>query len=485
MMNFNFKNNSSGIKYTYLLVSFTIIFLSLILYFSFASFEIKTKKYNAAKLKVSDLSFTIVANNLNDNHIIVESNKIVSLDIEITNNNKINTNYELYYNSSSLVSIYKSINSTDDIFGLIESNGKKYIRLIIENNLDVESDVTFLVNAGYFYNELDKKNMITEVYPYHIINVNNESYKVDASLDANISLNSSCGDVISDLSCSTSNNYYYNENIGALIIENVNDEMICNYTRTTNIINYCNTTFNTKDNNMLYNFSKTYFCNKDKLVFDDYFYLKGEVENNYVKINDILFRIVGINSDGSTKLVSENVIGLSKIKSFDNVVESDIDGLLDYNELDSTKFIENYYNNNLIKYDDLIVEENYCYDISKTLTDIKYFGGYKNESSPLHQCLFEHYVTKKVGLLDVSTYVLSLNNDKTYLNNELITDNYWLLEPYKFDNNLIYNFVIKNKSISNDIANKDNGIRILINIDGKVIYNGDGTYNNPYTIFEY
>src|SRR5574344_310581 len=112
IMNFNFKNNSSRIKYTYLLVSFTIIFLSLILYFSFASFEIKTKKYNAAKLKVSDLSFTIVANNLNDNHIIVESNKIVSLDIEITNNNKINTNYELYYNSSSLVSIYKSINST-------------------------------------------------------------------------------------------------------------------------------------------------------------------------------------------------------------------------------------------------------------------------------------------------------------------------------------------------------------------------------------
>ena len=115
------------------------------------------------------------------------------------------------------------------------------------------------------------------------------------------------------------------------------------------------------------------------------YYFRGAVKDNYLKFANYLWRIVRVNEDGSIKLIIEKSIGNSKFNdayavkyagyTYDNDKICNTSDPCDKNiGTCSTikKYIENWYDENLASYDDLIKETLYCNDTSVKNTDGNY-----------------------------------------------------------------------------------------------------------------
>ena len=199
--------------------------------------------------------------------------------------------------------------------------------------------------------------------------------------------------------------------------------------------------------------------NKDsesfKQINEDY-YFTGEVENNYVKYSNILWRIVKVNSDKSVTLVSDNALTSLNPGTGTTYEKTSISKWLNKGEEENTGILETNLNNTS-KY---LTFSKTCKD---TITDTK--------NITCKDKLEDTYITAP----SVYDYV-NTGGNKGFMNN----NEYFYLTNIDKDKNLMY---IDGAGKTNSTDDSDIlGVKAIITLKNTLrLKEGNGTKDNPYT----
>ena len=208
------------------------------------------------------------------------------------------------------------------------------------------------------------------------------------------------------------------------------------------------------------------------------YYFRGAVNINYVSFAGLIWRVVRINGDGSTRLVLNNVL----------------DSTSSYISGDSFKFtssnikdvLDDFYETTLQKYSNYIATTNYCNDLPTEDSNYVYNRVMIDKIFSLN-CLSEK-TSAMIGLLNIDEIItagasLTEENRSYYLYNSSIKNDYYTMSSSKIENNVYYHFAM---GINGDIKSIDGktelGVRPVINIIKNVAVNGKGTIDEPYII---
>ena len=176
---------------------------------------------------------------------------------------------------------------------------------------------------------------------------------------------------------------------------------------------------------------------------------KGNVDNNYVKYNNMLWRIVRINSDKSIDIILDDYISILPWNS----------GVKSFSESEIFKYLNNEFLNNFDK--DLLTTVSFCTNEITELTKITC----ESQDS-------DHFVK----LLDVTNFLNSVKNSKSYLvkDDEIM----WLSD---YGNEKVWH--TNGVNVSESEANTFYEVKPVIRLKEINIYKaGDGTLNNPYIV---
>lgn len=242
----------------------------------------------------------------------------------------------------------------------------------------------------------------------------------------------------------------------------------------------------------------------DNIVNDGYgvYYLNNEYVyrglkvNNYVKFNDsdILWRIVKVNSDNETVLISEgksiNVFPWDT--RYNNTVE-DNSGIGVFHNSTISSILDSLYRNKLYEENEYYESEvNFLTAYDKTKV-VKYDAcvGTRGEEDSTKDGSTECAVTEKVkmSLLPVYDFMnASIDSNCTstlrpdcqnynYLNSDYT---YWLLTGNSDNTDKVY---VVSSYVYNKTADYESSIRPVIHLNSNVmVESGKGTMNNPYII---
>ena len=176
---------------------------------------------------------------------------------------------------------------------------------------------------------------------------------------------------------------------------------------------------------------------------------RGDVNNNYLKYNNMLWRIVRINSDNSIDIILDDYISLlpwnNKITSF---TESEI-----------YKYLNNEFLDLLDK--EALNKTSFCTDKLSSLSSITC-----NETNT------DNYVK----LLDVANFLNSVNKSKSYL---VTSDEIMWLADYG-DEKIWHT---NGSNVSQSLVNSFYEIRPMVRLKNTTIYSsGDGTKEKPFMV---
>lgn len=222
------------------------------------------------------------------------------------------------------------------------------------------------------------------------------------------------------------------------------------------------------------------------------YYFRGNVNNNYVKMGDFLFRIVRINGDGTIRLVLDDSIGNYEYNTNGMIPEQGMPSLAYLGNTSLIGVLNGWVDKNLSEYNAYLVNGDYCTDsdFSYVINESNYSRAYERiyvDNAPLLSC--SSVYTGKVGLLSVDEVVYAGAyrnniNKKYYLYNEKIEESYFTSTGlfYNASNMTIIN-VNSNGSIGDGLTvNEKAAVRPVINISSASKVNGEGTKDNPYVI---
>lgn len=225
------------------------------------------------------------------------------------------------------------------------------------------------------------------------------------------------------------------------------------------------------------------------------YYFRGNVDNNYVKIGELLFRVVRINGDSTVRLVLDGVINDTFAYNTNSLDDSSkVNSLVLFGNSSVRTNLENWLKSNLGNYSKYIVDGDFCSDtlFSFNVNNISYSSAYERvfyDESPDLYCSGNVY-RGKVGLLSVDEVVFAgasgnKPNTSYYLYNKNIPGNYLTTNSYfiNADNSIAMMNVMSNGAIGEGILiTTPSYIRPVINISVDANIKGNGTKNNPYII---
>lgn len=189
-------------------------------------------------------------------------------------------------------------------------------------------------------------------------------------------------------------------------------------------------------------------------------YYVGNVDNNYIYFNNMLFRIVRVNDDNSVLIVSNDALAN---------VDYTNDGRFTDSALD--KWLNDYFYNLLEpSYQDLIKSSSWCDDVISS------------DNITTTECS-RQTDKRKVGILSLQDYNLSYDGVSSYLDKSnfswyanLAEDNKaWAITSTDSYPNTIY---------SSESTNLLNVVPALNLKASTTILEGDGTYSNPYVVLK-
>lgn len=185
--------------------------------------------------------------------------------------------------------------------------------------------------------------------------------------------------------------------------------------------------------------------------FGTSYYYKADAKNNYVKINDLMFRIVRINGSGSIRLVLNNEI--SNV-TYGNTV--------DFYQSNVYKSLLQWYDSNL-KGIDYIVDDEF---------DDSNYEGYFTDSLIVDSS----YSMGKVGTLNVREVAIIMEGveGSNYLDSK---NGIYLMNGHGYDKVHYY----KDGTLGLVTPDTVLGVRPVINVSGVELV-GQGTLDNPYTL---
>ena len=225
------------------------------------------------------------------------------------------------------------------------------------------------------------------------------------------------------------------------------------------------------------------------------YYFRGNVDNNYVKIGELLFRVVRINGDSTVRLVLDGVINDTFAYNTNSLDDgSKFNSLVLFGNSSVKTNLENWLKSSLGSYSKYIVDGDFCSDtlFNFNVNNISYSSAYERvfyDESPDLYCSGNVY-RGKVGLLSVDEVVFAgasgnKPNTSYYLYNKNIPGNYLTTNSYfiNADNSIAMMNVMSNGAIGEGILiTTPSYIRPVINISVDANIKGNGTKNNPYII---
>lgn len=225
------------------------------------------------------------------------------------------------------------------------------------------------------------------------------------------------------------------------------------------------------------------------------YYFRGNVDNNYVMIGDLTFRIVRINGDGTIRIVLNNVLDEARpynTNSLANLASVSTLALLSGSSLIS--YLNSWYDENFREYSSFLTVGDYCTDttFNNNISGITYSSVYERifeDKAPNLFCSGNIY-SGKVGLLSVDEVVLAgaaenIPNTSYYLYNKDIPGNYVTSSSYfiNVSNNVAMINVMSNGALGDGVLVTNNSyIRPVIQVSVSAKVKGSGTIEDPYVI---
>ena len=159
-------------KKIYFLVLILITILVTTFYFSYAIFSNIQEKHGKLNIVAGTLNYKIESSELDNDSIILVANTSKEIKIKLTSLNEVGSKYELYYildKTNDKVSVGYSKDTKDNVLGTIEGSSSKMISIVVRNDSDTSSKVTFKVLGGLLNNELALKdgnslNKVVSIY---------------------------------------------------------------------------------------------------------------------------------------------------------------------------------------------------------------------------------------------------------------------------------------------------------------------------------
>ena len=133
------------------------VFLVSTAHFSYAFFASKNEEHGKLNIVVGTLDYKLESIDLQNNTIVVKAKEIKEIQIKLSSLNDISSKYELYYTldqENSNIRIGYSKETEDSILGTVDANSTKNITVVIRNESDTDSTVTFNVIGGLINNNL-------------------------------------------------------------------------------------------------------------------------------------------------------------------------------------------------------------------------------------------------------------------------------------------------------------------------------------------
>jgi len=200
------------------------------------------------------------------------------------------------------------------------------------------------------------------------------------------------------------------------------------------------------------------------LIFDEKnnsYVFKGLVEDNYIKYSGILFRIMGIDSSGNLKLVSDDSLTIMYSGLNKGFESSFINSWLNTNEeVENSGYFERNFNDK----NSYIVNTNTCNDVISDLTNVT--------------CDEQTY-DDGFSIMSLYDYI-NAGAKESYLNNG---KDFYLRTLNDKNNNY---YVASTGEIGTDTTTtKVRGVRVVFSIKSNIkLLSGNGTINNPYVVEE-
>ena len=197
-------------------------------------------------------------------------------------------------------------------------------------------------------------------------------------------------------------------------------------------------------------------------------YLKGEQTTNYIWFNGFLYRIIGINKDGSIRLMME--------ESITTIAFSPKNTVPNYQDSYVRDWLNNYFYKNLGELKNQLVkspnDNNGLFCSGEPTT---------SKTSARIDCTNGSIINDYVGVISIDEFNLSKKEDgSSYLNNNQYA---WTMSPC--DDTYWWILYYENGKLTNYVPYVSYGVRPVINLKSStVITNGDGSLSNYYVLGE-
>ena len=171
-------------KKIYFLVLILITILVTTFYFSYAIFSNTQEEHGKLNIVAGTLNYKMESSELDSDSITLPANTSKEIKIKLTSLNEVSSKYELYYildKTNNKVSVGYSKDTKDNVLGTIEGSSSKMITVVVRNDSDTSSKVTFKVLGGLLNNDLALKdgNSLNKVVSiYYQEEILNGSYPV-------------------------------------------------------------------------------------------------------------------------------------------------------------------------------------------------------------------------------------------------------------------------------------------------------------------
>ena len=432
-----------NIKKSYFII-FGLIVLAVVCFStSYAIFSNTKEEHGKLNIVAGTLNYKIESSELDSDSITIPVNTSKEIRIKLTSLNEVSSKYELYYildKTNDKVSVGYSKDTKDSVLGTVEGSSSKMISIVVRNDSDTSSKVTFKVLGGLLNNNLalkDGNSLNQEVEPYRVLS---KAILEDNKL------------ITATPTLTTSSN-------------------------------------NTNDASGLYSSTATN-------TGEPTYYFRGNVTNNYVKFAGFTWRIVRINEDGTVRLIMQDGINNNTNYQFNSNYNNYT--YMYYTNSNAKTTLENWYQTNIGSKADLaknVASGNYYCEQAKQKRADSYTSGSAtmttyNKYTPDFKCESDGngkgIVNASVGLLNYDEVAYAggypySNNNSYYLYNSAI--DWWTMSPASFSGSYSCVWYISTSGSNYDHHIYDTyHLRAVLNLTANTQIIGNGTSSNPYKI---
>ena len=432
-----------NIKKSYFII-FGLIVLAVVCFStSYAIFSNTKEEHGKLNIVAGNLNYKIESSELDSDSITIPVNTSKEIRIKLASLNEVSSKYELYYildKTNDKVSVGYSKDTKDSVLGTVEGSSSKMISIVVRNDSDTSSKVTFKVLGGLLNNNLalkDGNSLNQEVEPYRVLS---KAILEDNKL------------ITATPTLTTSSN-------------------------------------NTNDASGLYSSTATN-------TGEPTYYFRGNVTNNYVKFAGFTWRIVRINEDGTVRLIMQDGINNNTNYQFNSNYNNYT--YMYYTNSNAKTTLENWYQTNIGSKADLaknVASGNYYCEQAKQKRADSYTSGSAtmttyNKYTPDFKCESDGngkgIVNASVGLLNYDEVAYAggypySNNNSYYLYNSAI--DWWTMSPASFSGSYSCVWYISTSGSNYDHHIYDTyHLRAVLNLTANTQIIGNGTSSNPYKI---